>query len=86
MTDPRPGGRTPSPDAGRRTRALRWGVVAAGAALAVLLVVTGLLFVDPEARDLHDAVGTVETPLNQLSDAELVPGTAALEKINAGLR
>ena len=49
-------------------------------------VVTGLLFVDPNAGDLHDAVGTVETPLNQLAEAELVPGSAALEKINAGLR
>src|SRR5688572_3665561 len=48
--------------------------------------VTGLLFVDPNAGDLHDAVGTVETPLNQLGEAELVPGSAALEKINAGLR
>src|SRR6185503_14527265 len=49
-------------------------------------VVTGLLFVDPNAGDLHDAVGTVDTPLNQLGEAELVPGAAALEKINAALR
>jgi 2-oxoglutarate ferredoxin oxidoreductase subunit beta len=49
-------------------------------------IVTGLLFVDPEAGDLHDAVGTVETPLNQLAEADLVPGQAALDRINAGLR
>jgi 2-oxoglutarate ferredoxin oxidoreductase subunit beta len=48
--------------------------------------VTGLLFVDPEARDLHDNIGTVETPLNQLGEAELVPGQTALERINASLR
>ncbi len=49
-------------------------------------IVTGLLFVDPEAEDLHHAIGTVEAPLNTLSDRELVPGPAALEKINASLR
>ena len=49
-------------------------------------IVTGLLFVDPSAGDLHDAVGTVDTPLNQLGEAELVPGAAALEKLNAALR
>ena len=41
---------------------------------------------DPEAGDLHDAVGTVDTPLNQLGEAELVPGAAALAKLNAALR
>jgi 2-oxoglutarate ferredoxin oxidoreductase subunit beta len=49
-------------------------------------VVTGLLFVDPEAGDLHDALGTVEAPLNQLAERELVPGAAALAKFNASLR
>jgi 2-oxoglutarate ferredoxin oxidoreductase subunit beta len=49
-------------------------------------VVTGLLYVDPEAGDLHEAIGTVETPLNQLAEAELVPGSAALAKINESLR
>jgi len=49
-------------------------------------VVTGLLYVDPEAEDLHEALETVDTPLNVLSDAELTPGAAALEKLNAALR
>jgi len=49
-------------------------------------VVTGLLYVDPTAGDLHDAVNTIDTPLNELSEAELVPGSAALAKINAALR
>ena len=49
-------------------------------------IVTGLLFVDPEAEDLHQAIGTVDAPLNTLSDRDLVPGAAALEKINASLR
>ena len=49
-------------------------------------VVTGLLFVDPDARDLHDNLDMVETPLVALGDRELVPGAAALEAINASLR
>jgi 2-oxoglutarate ferredoxin oxidoreductase subunit beta len=49
-------------------------------------IVTGLLYVDPEAGDLHDALDTVATPLNELSGADLVPGAQALHAINAGLR
>jgi len=49
-------------------------------------IVTGLLYVDPTAGDLHDAVGTVDTPLNQLNEPELVPGQAALARINESLR
>ena len=49
-------------------------------------VVTGLLYVDPEAGDLHDALETVDAPLNTLSDAELIPGSAALARLNAELR
>jgi 2-oxoglutarate/2-oxoacid ferredoxin oxidoreductase subunit beta len=48
--------------------------------------VTGLLFVDPEANDLHDAMNTVDTPLNKLTDHDLIPSVSALEKINASLR
>jgi 2-oxoglutarate/2-oxoacid ferredoxin oxidoreductase subunit beta len=49
-------------------------------------VVTGLLYLDPEAEDLHGHLNTVNVPLNQLSEKELCPGAAALEKINASLR
>ncbi len=49
-------------------------------------IVTGLLYVDPDPKDLHDHLHTVETPLNALDDAALVPGSAALEKFNASLR
>ena len=49
-------------------------------------VVTGLLYVDSEARDLHAHLETVDAPLNALGEAELCPGAAVLEKINAGLR
>ncbi|KRB82630.1 2-oxoglutarate ferredoxin oxidoreductase subunit beta [Sphingomonas sp. Root710] len=49
-------------------------------------IVTGLLYIDPQAEDLHDALGTVKRPLNALSDRELSPPAAALDKINAALR
>ena len=49
-------------------------------------IVTGLLFVDPAAEDMHDALDTVDKPLNALSDAELVPGAGALAALNASLR
>jgi 2-oxoglutarate ferredoxin oxidoreductase subunit beta len=49
-------------------------------------VVTGLLFVEPESEDMHAHLGTVEAPLNSLNTPDLCPGSAALEKINAGLR
>ena len=49
-------------------------------------IVTGLLYVESEPEDLHLHLNTVETPLNALGDAELCPGSATLEKINAGLR
>jgi 2-oxoglutarate ferredoxin oxidoreductase subunit beta len=49
-------------------------------------VVTGLLYVDPEADDLHGHLGTVAVPLNSLAAADLSPGAAALAKINAALR
>jgi len=48
-------------------------------------IVTGLLFVDPAADDLHEHLNTVETPLNRLAEADLCPGSAALEALNAEL-
>jgi len=49
-------------------------------------IVTGLLYVDPDPEDLHSHLATVAAPLNTLSEKELCPGSAALEKINASLR
>ncbi len=53
---------------------------------AVGEIVTGLLYVDRDAEDLHAHLGTVEQPLNSLGEKELCPGNAALAKINQGLR
>src|SRR5581483_4948321 len=49
-------------------------------------VVTGLLYVDPDAQDLHEHFKTTPAPLNRLAAADLSPGSAALAKINAALR
>ncbi len=49
-------------------------------------IVTGLLYVDPDAQDLHDHLGTVARPLNQLTDEELTPSPDALAAINESLR
>ena len=49
-------------------------------------VVTGLLYVKPDSADMHDALETVDAPLNALSDADLVPGSVALAALNASLR
>ncbi len=48
-------------------------------------VVTGLLYVDPSADDLHDHLNTVDRPLNRLAEVDLCPGAGVLEAINAEL-
>ena len=49
-------------------------------------VVTGLLYIKPDSADLHEHINTVDTPLNQLSERDLCPGSVALDRINASLR
>ncbi len=49
-------------------------------------IVTGLLYAEADAIDLHEHLATVEVPFNRLAEAELCPGSAALERINASLR
>jgi 2-oxoglutarate ferredoxin oxidoreductase subunit beta len=49
-------------------------------------LLTGLLYVDRGAEDLHAMLQTSQTPLNRLQAPELCPGTKALDRINAGLR
>jgi 2-oxoglutarate ferredoxin oxidoreductase subunit beta len=49
-------------------------------------IVTGLLYLDPLATELHTAMNTCDAPLNRLNEPELCPGSEALQKINAGLR
>jgi 2-oxoglutarate/2-oxoacid ferredoxin oxidoreductase subunit beta len=49
-------------------------------------VITGLLYVDPQADDLHGSLNTVPVALNKLDAKELCPGSAVLDRINAALR
>lgn len=49
-------------------------------------ILTGLLFIDTESRDLHTLLNTADQPLNTLEQSKLCPGAGALESINAGMR
>jgi 2-oxoglutarate ferredoxin oxidoreductase subunit beta len=49
-------------------------------------VVTGLLYLDASPKDLHENLNTVDAPLNTLGTRDLCPGSATLDRINAGLR
>ncbi|ETR75542.1 2-oxoglutarate ferredoxin oxidoreductase subunit beta [Afipia sp. P52-10] len=49
-------------------------------------VVTGLLYIEPDADDLHASFDTVKTPLNQLNTKDLCPGQSELDRLNATLR
>lgn len=49
-------------------------------------ILTGLLYMNESAGDLHDLLQTSPRPLNTLTEKELCPGSEALASINAGLR
>src|SRR4051812_46147249 len=49
-------------------------------------VLTGLLYLSPDAEDLHAHLNTYAAPFNKLGEKDLCPGSAMLDKINAGLR
>jgi 2-oxoglutarate/2-oxoacid ferredoxin oxidoreductase subunit beta len=45
-------------------------------------VVTGLLYLDPNPRDMHGYLRIVDVPLNRLCAKDLCPGSKVLETIN----
>jgi 2-oxoglutarate/2-oxoacid ferredoxin oxidoreductase subunit beta len=49
-------------------------------------LVTGLIYMDRHASDLHANLNTVDVPLNGLSEKELCPGAKNLEGFNASHR
>jgi 2-oxoglutarate ferredoxin oxidoreductase subunit beta len=49
-------------------------------------ILTGLLYVNTDFKDLHATLNTSKKPLNTLTEKELCPGSEALADINAGLR
>jgi 2-oxoglutarate ferredoxin oxidoreductase subunit beta len=49
-------------------------------------VLTGVLFLDPQAPDLNARLGLIEAPLATLPEAQVRPPRAVLDTINASLR
>jgi 2-oxoglutarate ferredoxin oxidoreductase subunit beta len=49
-------------------------------------ILTGLLYLNPETKDLHHILKTVAEPLNTLNEEQLCPGNNTLQEINAGFR
>ena len=45
-------------------------------------IVTGILFIEADAREIHDTMNTTAVPLRDLSEKELCPGAGSLEEIN----
>ncbi|HEV7642522.1 MAG TPA: 2-oxoacid:ferredoxin oxidoreductase subunit beta [Pyrinomonadaceae bacterium] len=49
-------------------------------------ILTGLLYLDENSKDLHELVQTTDNPLNSLGAADLCPGSDVLSKLNSSLR
>ena len=49
-------------------------------------ILTGLLFLEPDTRDLNENLQLATRPLNALGKDELCPGSKVLNSINDGLR
>ena len=50
------------------------------------VILTGVLYINPDSMDTHEILNTTERPLNSLAEADLCPGSAALEEINTAHR
>jgi 2-oxoglutarate/2-oxoacid ferredoxin oxidoreductase subunit beta len=49
-------------------------------------ILTGLLYMNPETKDLHHTINSNMTPLNKMGEKELCPGSAMLKEINNEFR
>ena len=49
-------------------------------------VLTGLLYMDPDTQDLHKSIDTNNTPLRDLNETDLCPGSKVLANINQSLQ
>ena len=49
-------------------------------------IITGLLYITPDSKDVHDQNDTVPTPLVEMSHDELCPGSAELERLQQAFR
>ena len=50
------------------------------------VILTGVLYVNPDSPDTHEILNTSERPLNSLSEADLCPGGEVLASINESFR
>ncbi len=49
-------------------------------------ILTGLVYMEKDSRDLHDELETSRRPLNSLTEEDLCPGNKVLQNINESLR
>jgi 2-oxoglutarate/2-oxoacid ferredoxin oxidoreductase subunit beta len=49
-------------------------------------ILTGLLYMNPDSKELHNLIETTEKPLNSLTESELCPGSEILKGINDSFR
>ena len=49
-------------------------------------ILTGLIYMDKDSRELHELLDTSQRPLNELGASDLCPGNTVLKNINASLR
>lgn len=49
-------------------------------------ILTGLLYMDKDSEELHEVIGSSDTPLRDLDESVLCPGNSVLERINNSLR
>ena len=49
-------------------------------------ILTGLLYVNPDCKELHEILQTNDKSLNSLAELELCPGSEILKAINADMR
>ena len=49
-------------------------------------ILTGLLYINTESKELHTLLNTTDIPLNRLDETVLCPGVEILEKINCDFR
>jgi 2-oxoglutarate ferredoxin oxidoreductase subunit beta len=49
-------------------------------------ILTGLLYLEPKSKELHETIKTSDRPLNSLQEKDLTPGQNILDKLNKGFR
>jgi 2-oxoglutarate ferredoxin oxidoreductase subunit beta len=49
-------------------------------------LLTGLIYLEPNSDNFHEILNVPKTPLNQLKEDLLCPGSSVLESINLGLK